>query len=95
MLIFEWSQEKSRANLEKHGVSFDEAGSVFYDEHAIQFFDELHSEAEDRFLMLGVSKQLRILVVVHCEAETEGIVRIISARKATAKERKHYQGPKL
>ena len=95
MLIFEWSQEKRRANLEKHGVSFEEAGSVFYDEHAIQFFDELHSEAEDRFFMLGVSNQLRILVVIHSEAESEGVIRIISARKATARERNHYKGPKL
>jgi len=91
MLIFEWSQEKRRANLEKHGVSFEEASSVFYDEHAIQFFDELHSEAEDRFFMLGVSNKLRILVVIHSEAECEGIIRIISARKATARERKHYK----
>jgi len=94
MLKFQWSQEKSRVNFEKHGVSFEEASSVFYDEYALQFFDELHSEAEDRFIMFGMSNKLRILIVIHCEAEGGCVIRIISARKATASERKHYEGPK-
>jgi uncharacterized DUF497 family protein len=94
MLAFEWAQEKSRVNFEKHGVSFEEASSVFYDEYALQFFDEVHSEVEDRFLMLGLSIKFRILVVIHCEAEGGRVIRIISARKATASERKHYEGLK-
>ena len=94
MLAFEWAQEKSRVNSEKHGVTFEEASSVFYDEYALQFFDDMHSEDEDRFFMLGVSNKLRILVVIHCVAEGGGIIRIISARKATARERQHHEGPK-
>lgn len=94
MIEFEWSQAKARANLRKHGVSFEEAKSVFYDEYARQFFDDDHSDAEERFILLGKSNRSRILIVCHCERQSGDIIRIISARKATAKERKFYEGPK-
>ena len=92
MIYFEWDRAKSRSNWRKHGVSFEEAKSVFYDDHAIQFYDEDHSEQEDRFLMLGLSHQSRILMVCHCEQSADQI-RIISARKATRSERRFYKGP--
>lgn len=91
-LIFEWDNEKNQINQTKHNVSFEEAKSVFYDDNAIQFWDEEHSDLEDRFLMLGRSSQMRILLVVHCYQEKELIIRIISARKATKNERKNYRG---
>jgi uncharacterized DUF497 family protein len=94
MIEFEWSQAKARANLRKHGVSFEEAKSVFYDEYARQFFDDDHSDAEERFILLGKSNRSRILIVCHCERQSGDIIRIISARKATATERKFYEGPK-
>ena len=92
MIIFDWNSNKERLNRVKHGVSFEEARSVFFDEQAIQFFDDAHSEYEDRFVMLGVSSKMRIIVVVHCERESGEVIRIISARRATSKERKYYQG---
>ena len=92
MIIFEWNSDKEQLNRAKHNVSFEEASSVFFDEHAIQFFDDAHSEYEDRFVMLGVSSKMRIIVVVHCERESGEVIRIISARRATSKEHKYYQG---
>ena len=92
MLKFEWDAQKAKSNLRKHGVSFDEARSVFYDEFALQFYDDRHSESEDRFLMLGMSLALRILVVSHCERASGQVIRIISARPATMSERSHYGG---
>ena len=92
MIKFEWDSQKAKSNLNKHGVSFEEARSVFYDDNAIQFFDSESSESEDRFLMLGLSHNSGILLVCHCEREEGEVIRIISARKATAKERKFYQG---
>jgi uncharacterized DUF497 family protein len=92
MIKFEWDQSKAASNKKKHGVSFDEAQSVFYDEFAVQFFDEESSESEDRFLMLGFSDEARLLIVCHCEREPGNIIRIISARKATKNEGKYYQG---
>jgi len=92
MIKFEWDPRKDSANQRKHGVSFEEARSVFFDENAIQFYDEHHSEQEDRFIMLGLSIRSRILVVCHCERESGNVIRIISARKATRSERKYYGG---
>jgi len=90
-LKFEWDDNKALSNIEKHdGVSFEEAESVFYDERAIEFYDEEHSESENRFLMLGLSGKLRLLLVCHCIRENNSVIRIISARKATNKESKHY-----
>ena len=90
---FEWSTAKARANLKKHGVSFEEAQSVFYDEYARQFDDEAHSDNEERFIMLGMSIRSNLLVVCHCECSGGDVIRIISARKATRKEQKFYEGP--
>ena len=93
MVQFERNPTKAKDNLRKHGVSFEEAESVFYDEYAQQFFDDEHSEIEERFIMLGISDRSRILVVCHCERFEGQIIRLISARKATANERKYYEGP--
>ncbi len=90
MIKFGWDPGKDRANQRKHGVSFEEAQSVFFDENAIQFYDEDHSEEEDRFIMLGLSLRSRILVVCHCERTSGKTIRIISALKATSSERKYY-----
>ena len=92
MIKFDWDRNKARSNKQKHGVSFEEAQSVFYDEFAIQFLDEESSDTEDRFLMLGLSHEQRILIVCHCERESGNTIRIISARKATKHERKFYEG---
>ena len=92
MIQFEWHPSKATANLKKHQVSFEEAQTVFYDEFAVQFFDEAHSADEVRFLMLGMSVQSKLLIVCHCEREGGGIIRIISARKATKRESAFYQG---
>jgi uncharacterized DUF497 family protein len=77
---FEWNEVKSRQNKRKHGVSFEEAQTVFLDENAIRYFDPDHSENEDRFIMLGISFALRVLVVCHCYRQDETLIRIISAR---------------
>ena len=90
-LHFEWDPDKSKANQAKHGVSFEEAASVFYDEWAVEFYDDNNSEWEDRFLLLGVSAQLRLLMVCHCYRSGDSIIRIISARKATKNESVYYR----
>jgi len=88
---FLWDDKKAAANEKKHGISFDEAKTVFYDENAVEFFDKTHSILEeDRFLMLGFSLKGRILLVCHCVRADGDIIRIISARKATKNEQKHY-----
>ena len=92
MIQFEWDQSKARANLRKHGVSFEEAQSVFHDEFAIQFYDADHSNEEERFLLLGLSDSARLLLVCHCERKTGDLIRIISARKATKRESAFYGG---
>jgi len=92
MTTFEWDPPKVAANLRKRQVSFDEAKSVFYDEFAVQFFDDEHSSEEDRFLMLGMSSGAKLLIVCHCEREQGEVIRIISARKATKRESAFYQG---
>lgn len=88
---FAWDPGKDRLNKRKHGVSFEEARAVFYDENAIEFPDPDHSDDEDRFLMLGLSDRLRVLVVCHCFRDEDLVIRIISARKATRKEIEHYE----
>lgn len=87
---FEWDEAKNKTNKRKHGVAFDEAQTVFLDENAIRFFDPEHSVDENRFLMLGISFQLRILVVCHCFRANDSVIRIISARKANRKEQATY-----
>jgi len=91
-LEFTWDPAKARANIRKHGVSFDEAQSVFLDEEARLLDDPDHSADEDRFILLGMSAGLRLLVVVHAYREARGLIRIISARKATPRERRPYPG---
>ena len=91
-LRFEWDENKARFNLKKHGVSFEEAETVFYDENAIEFYDDEHSEWEDRFLLLGISHRMRLLLICHVYREAKGVIRIISARKATKNEAKYYTG---
>ena len=87
---FEWDERKSRENKRKHKVSFEEAQTVFLDENAIRFFDPDHSEDENRFLMLGMSFTLRVLVVCHCYRADDSVIRIISARKADKREQSDY-----
>lgn len=89
-LQFEWDKSKEKANIVKHGVSFDEAKTVFYDENARLIADPDHSEEEDRFILIGLSSSLRLLVVCHCYRVDEKVIRIISARKATRPESKAY-----
>ena len=89
---FEWDAVKAAANAKKHKVTFEAARTVFYDDFAVQFFDEDHSVDEDRFLLLGMSSDARLLLVCHCEREDGDVVRIISARKATEIEAQHYRG---
>ncbi len=87
---FAWDERKAAQNARKHKVSFEEAMSVFLDENAVEFFDPDHSEDEERFLMLGVSWRLRLLVVHYALRRRGGEVRVISARKATRTEAKAY-----
>ncbi len=94
MIGFDWDSEKAAANIRKHGVSFEEARTVFYDEYAVQFFDHLHSDVEDRFILLGLSSRAKLLIVCHCERGEGDIIRIISARSATVPESRHYKGGK-
>ena len=90
-LHFIWDPVKNEKNRENHGVSFEESQTVFFDDAAMEFFDSDHSEGEDRFLLLGQSFKLRTLMVCHCFREADQVIRLISARKATANERKTYQ----
>jgi uncharacterized protein len=92
---FEWDPGKSRANLKKHRVSFEEAKTVFFDEGALVASDPDHSADEDRFLIIGFSIQLRVLLVCFCEREEGDVIRIISARKATRKEQGQYRKGEL
>jgi len=89
-LSFEWDPRKAAVNRRKHGVSFEDALSVFSDERARLIDDPDHSEDEERFLLLGLSNSLRLLVVAHCYREAGGVIRIISARKATREEQRFY-----
>ena len=89
---FEWDPIKAAANAKKHKITFEAAKTVFYDDFAVQFFDEEHSVDEERFLLLGLSSDARLLLVCHCETEDGDVIRIISARKATANEASYYRG---
>ena len=89
---FEWDASKAASNAKKHKVTFEMAKTVFYDDFAVQFFDEEHSFDEERFLLLGISSDARLLLVCHCEREDGDVVRIISARKATESEAQNYRG---
>ena len=90
MIKFDREPANAASNLRKHGVSFQEAQSVFHDEFALQFYDESHASEEERFLMLGMSSGAHFLLVCHCERDGGGSIRIISARKATKQESSFY-----
>ena len=87
---FEWDESKAKSNEIKHKVSFSEASSVFFDELAIEFEDIEHSDEEERFLLLGLSRKMKLLLICHCYKDATGNIRIISARKATKNEAKYY-----
>ena len=89
-LKFEWDENKNSINKKKHKISFEEAKTVFYDSEAIVIDDPDHSEDEERFLILGISQKVNLLVVCHCYRESDTTIRIISARKATSTETKQY-----
>ena len=89
-LHFEWDEQKAKANIKKHGISFDEAKTVFSDEHARLISDPDHSENEEQFVLLGYSSGLKLLVVCHCYRVDDSVIRIISARKATRHESAIY-----
>jgi uncharacterized protein len=89
---FEWDPVKAALNVKKHKVTFETAKTVFYDDFAVQFFDEEHSSDEERFLLLGMTSDARLLLVCHCEREDGEVIRIISARKATETESQYYRG---
>ena len=88
---FEWDSNKAKINIEKHGISFEEASTVFDDEQGILFDDPDHSLEEDRFILLGISSLAKLLIVCHCYRGEDGIIRIISARKATSSESEQYE----
>lgn len=91
LYIFEWDDTKAEINFKKHKVSFEEAQTVFYDEFALMIHDTEHSESEERFIMLGMSAQAKLLIVCYCErGEEENIIRIISSRKANKCESAQY-----
>jgi len=91
-LRFEWDPGKATLNFKKHGVSFDEARTVFFDERARLIDDPDHSDGEDRFILLGLSSAMRVVLVCHCLRGDDQLIRIISARKATPRESKSYAG---
>ena len=90
-IVFEWDEAKNRANIKKHGISFEEAESVFFDEYALLIADPDHSDNEDRFVLLGLSAKLRLLLVCHCFEVDDGLIRVISCRKASRKEKPLYR----
>ncbi len=87
---FEWDPDKAAANERKHGITFFEAVSAFYDEQGVEFYDDEHSDWEDRFLLLGMSARLRLLLVCYCHREDDTTIRLISARRATRHEARQY-----
>jgi hypothetical protein len=91
-ISFEWDKKKAESNLDKHGISFEEAKTAFWDPNARIIHDPDHSEDEDRFILLGMSHTMNILIVCHCYKEPNEVIRIISARKASKNEIKNYGG---
>jgi hypothetical protein len=91
VLRFEWDDRKNAQNRRKHGISFEEAQTVFFDEQALLIGDPDHSEQEERFILLGLSSALRTLVVCHCYRREGGVIRLISARRADPQEREEYE----
>ena len=89
MLLFEWDKNKAKRNVASHGISFDEASTVFSDTLSLAIYDPLHSDSEDRFILVGHSHSNRLLVVIHTERGAK--IRIISARQAVRRERTQYE----
>ena len=89
-MTFEWDENKNVINISKHGIDFDEASSIFYDEKAIMFDDPEHSDEEERFILIGMSQKLNVLTVCHCYRNRDDVIRIITARKATKTESEYY-----
>lgn len=87
--LYQWDDEKATSNLRKHQIGFEEAKTIFNDEFLITIYDEAHSDAEDRFISIGVSNAGRVLVVIH--TDENDVIRIISCRKATTIERIKYE----
>ena len=90
MIKFEWDDNKNKANVKKHGISFEEAVTVFEDDEALVIVDDAHSQEEERFVLIGFSYKANLLVVCHCYREKDSVIRIISARKANRQEREDY-----
>jgi len=90
-ILFEWNENKNIINIKKHGVCFEEAKTVFFDDYAILFDDPIHSKGEERFLIIGLSTTNKTLIVSHCYRENDNVIRIISARRATNSERRIYE----
>lgn len=90
IINFEWDENKNIINQKKHKISFEEAMTVFYDDEALVIDDPEHSEEEERFIILGLSNKTNLLVVCHCYRKSDTVIRIISARRATATESKQY-----
>lgn len=92
MVQFDWDEKKSKLNLKKHGISFEEASTIFFSDPIRVFVDEVHSDQnEERLIAIGYSNNNRILTVVHCYKDEDGVIRIISARKASSEEKKFFQ----
>jgi len=91
-ILFDWDENKAKINEQKHGVTFLEAMTVFKDTNAVMLEDDEHSEEEERFMLLGMSKETNLLMVCHCYRENDEIIRIISAREANKQEAKKYVG---
>ena len=90
LIRFSWDEKKNKSNQRKHGVSFEEARTAFFDGNAKVYFDPDHSADEDRFILLGIGSRLRVLVVCHCYREGESVIRIFSARRASRQEKEDY-----
>jgi len=91
-MLFDWDENKAKVNLRKHGVSFLEAMTIFGDINAVLMDDDMHSDDEDRFILLGISKETNLLMVCHCYRDEYGAIRLISARKANKHEEQMYRG---
>jgi len=91
-MTFIWDEKKNQINIKEHKISFQEAETVFYDPNAKIIYDPDHSIEEDRFIIMGLGKLMKLLIVCHCYKESEDVIRIISSRKATKKEKKEYGG---
>jgi uncharacterized DUF497 family protein len=89
-ILFDWDEKKNISNKKKHGVSFEEAQTAFADENALLIHDPDHSDDEERFILLGLSARLRVLIICHCYRRKESVIRIISVRKAKRSEQKQY-----